>query len=83
MCTCIETSENKLIEHLKSKGQNVVDGEFQNKPALMFGTNTIKLFSPFKYTYTFKKKNGIDSKQRTNTVNVFYNYCPFCGLKYE
>lgn len=88
MCKCIEESEENIRKHIVAQndfkeGFEMLEGKYQNRPWLMLGDGSIKLYSTFKYTYTFKKVNGETSKAKSETVNIFHAYCPICGVKHE
>lgn len=37
------------------------------------------VYFPYKANFTFVKKNGHTSIQKSHTVNVYPSFCPFCG----
>ena len=91
MCNCITETEDKLFAHIKEKYPErtlVHDSEegLQNT-AFTFGTEEdpggTKLFIPFQYRYTFEKKNGATSAIKKESVNMFFTFCPFCGVPYK
>lgn len=90
MCDCIKTTQEKTFDYINKQHPErtiVSDSQegFQNT-ALTFGTTDkpggIKMFIPFKYFYTFQKKDGSTSAVKSETVNMFFTFCPFCGKKY-
>lgn len=87
MCNCIDETELRLIKHITEQSSDkkdfkLVEGNFTNVPALMFG-GEIQMFAYFKYSYTFTRTNGETSKPKTENRKVFFTYCPFCGKQYN
>jgi len=87
MCQCIERIESATMDRLKEKHpeRKLIEegdsGEIQNQSFMLDGSGT-KLYVPLKYRYTFTKKDGSESAERSDTVNILFTFCPFCGTKY-
>lgn len=74
-CNCLEERLEPLREHITKKDPKV-DGKsihWGNVPMVVFGGE------PLPYMTATYNKVGV---KRDFTVNVFMNYCPFCGAEY-
>lgn len=81
-CDCIEKVTISTMEHVYKQrkdtpGYEIIDGNFER--ITLFSN---KLYMPFIIRSIFTKKNGDPSKERNEHVNIFFTFCPFCGLKY-
>ena len=74
MCNCIEDVTKKLKE-------KTADSELELQGVVWnFKTLEQKLACYFKY----RKKNKTGEFYKTKTESyIVYNYCPFCGKKYD
>ena len=74
MCNCIEDVTKKLKE-------KTADDELELQGVVWnFKTLEQKLACYFKY----RKKNKTGEFYKTKTESyIVYNYCPFCGKKYD
>ncbi len=81
-CTCISKNSAALIERIKAghKENNfkLISSRFDHES--IFPNH--RIYMPFKYQYTFTKKDGSTSRTTTKHVNVMFTYCPFCGGKF-
>ncbi len=84
-CDCLqkvaETIKAKVIEEGTSqqKGYNLVEGDWFQKSWYP----RVRLYSVFLLSETHEKKDESTSKPKSRTMKIFYQYCPFCGNKYE
>ena len=81
-CNCRKEMEAKLVEYTQTQ----VPAATQMKVALQgysysLGSQLLERSSmPYKATFTVPKKDGTP-RAMTKTGNMFFNYCPFCGVK--
>lgn len=77
MCDCIE----KFDESLKEKFPDYEDVKLKTvyRVDLYAEGSGMKIFPEIAFTY--KKKRGKKGYKFTKTI--FFDYCPFCGKKYE
>lgn len=74
-CDCVKLTEENAAAHYKEAAGDDVKATCLGM-ALVFGeTIEMRLFIPFLITGS---KRGFNSA-KGKTVNVFFNYCPFCG----
>lgn len=90
MCDCISKVEQNVLERSKEKYPDsiisegmgcAIDGTGIQEKAI--GINGNFLYLTQKFLKSDKKKDGTYTKPKKVSVNVFINYCPFCGEKYE
>lgn len=83
-CNCLETSEEKITARIAEMNPtyNITESGFQNRIYTLCDDMGIILAHRFDYTYTFKKVDGTDSKQRTSNICINPAYCGFCGKKF-
>lgn len=84
MCNCIEETEQRYKEHLKSNDPKFKDMEefevsFINK-AYMFSSGKTEIVLPIEIEWKHTAKSGRVSTKR-KTSNFTMKYCPFCGKK--
>jgi hypothetical protein len=89
-CNCVSQVEEKTLNHLKENNTmgfiydddlNHWNGLGLQNVAYNFETGKSMVYMQFSAMYTFKKTNGELSKPKKHTINLFPNYCPFCGEK--
>lgn len=83
-CNCIETHEKAILDKVKASNENVKGFELI-KEECSFDTVSYlpkhQLFVQYNARYTKTKVNGKTSLPATKKVNIFFTYCPFCGIK--
>jgi hypothetical protein len=82
MCDCRKNLEDRLKELFAHKNP---DGsghrvELQGFSICLGETVSIRAFMPYKTTAEFPLKKG-GTKIKSGTGNMFFNYCPWCGVK--
>lgn len=83
-CNCIKTLPESLVDLLnqnedKPEGFKVLDSKWEH--ILIYPQKS--LYVNFLVRSTFQKKDGKESKPRTESYMVPFHFCPFCGNKYE
>ena len=90
MCNCINEHELRILEHLKKEhpDKNFIEElnswlgtGFSDTSILFNGNGQRFLRHDFVVKYTFLKKNHQPSTAKKMTINIFPNYCCFCGEK--
>lgn len=81
-CNCLEIIKKNVIDYAEKqrnnpKGYKVIDGHFENQS--IFPVK--RIYTNFIIKSTFTKKDETTSKPRNEHMNLFFNYCPFCGKK--
>lgn len=79
MCDCIDKMEKKLTELMveQNPGCEIIDNvEIQNV-TFMLPSFERRVFNPALGRYK------VGAKVRKFTPSMVYNYCPYCGQKYE
>lgn len=81
-CNCIAETKEAILKNVNAKeknpkGYNILEADFEYKSWFP----KIRLYATFLIKSTFKKKDGTTSRPRNEHVNVFFSYCPFCGIK--
>ena len=85
MCDCKKVSEERLLKHLKEQkpdGENhsvqymgyafgMSDDGFVQKPFML---------AEFKHDYELKTRHG-EFKLKKEKINIYFNFCPWCGEK--
>lgn len=71
-----------MADHLKEKNPDytIIESNFQKK-GFNLKTGTYKSYNEVKVVYTFIKKDGSVSAERTEIMDAYGEYCPFCGKK--
>ncbi len=97
MCNCIkevsELTEQQLKESCEKEGHTLLrinsgfhgDG-LENTVFTLSKDNNVtglRLKTNFIARYTFKKKDGSDSRPKALHVPLLFTFCPFCGERYE
>lgn len=90
-CNCVDNLEQNTLDHLKGqyKERSYEDVSGWSETGLQnvaFGLGEGGCRKPYflyKSRYTFTKTNGQTSALKTENVNIYPTYCPFCGLKYH
>jgi hypothetical protein len=88
MCECINKTIERVKEGLPSKNKEwenrkITEAYFEDS-ALIFtkqGTQT-QLTAGMKISFSEPNRKG-EIKEKSKIVNFTYEYCPFCGEKYE
>jgi hypothetical protein len=83
-CDCVKSVENKVIDMInnqkdKYKDYKVINSEWEH--CTIYPVQ--RLYCNYMIKYTFQKKDGSVSQPRNEHVRINFNYCPFCGKKYE
>jgi hypothetical protein len=85
-CNCIETTEKRVLEHIKTQNPdwNITESGYKNL-VLAFDEepSATYIMMPFEFTFTFSKVNGTQSKPRTKQISMKGEYCTFCGKKFK
>lgn len=84
-CDCIDKIAAATLKEVKRRNEGTVPGfelidnecGFENVSFLP----KHQLFVQYNARYTRHKKNGRTSLPATKKVNIFFTYCPFCGVK--
>lgn len=87
-CKCFESNAAMLKEHLlKRHGNDVAsleEARWEHSMYMLDGGDHSPVALPFTFRFYKRKKNGELEKRATNGgTNMFMNYCPFCGTKFE
>lgn len=85
MCDCQKDIETRLLERFKSQSPEAKSHRvsLQGYGLAIIGDAMLSIpLMPIKATASFPLKKG-GEKERTQTSNMFFNYCPFCGEKIE
>ena len=85
MCDCQRKTEERLLERFKQQCP-----EAKNHTATLTGYAVVfegnsaitKGCMPVELSATYQLKNG-GFKDKKTKANMIFNYCPFCGKKYE
>ena len=84
-CDCKKTIEDKLTARFKDQAPDATDHKVRiSGYALILGevNLTQKGYMPMKCTAKHPlKKGGI--KEKTETQDMIFSFCPFCGTKYD
>ena len=76
MCECIKQLQEVLSKDLK-------DVEMEPVNSINFETGKVISYAGrLKYSYVGLKMDGKPKKKRSDGYIIF-NYCPFCGERYE
>lgn len=82
-CNCIKDVTERLVKHKQENstisGYNIESALFDNVSIYP----TVRMYSECNVSSTFTKKDGSTSNPKTEKVSIFFNFCPFCGVKYE
>ncbi len=84
-CTCKKDIEQKLLERFKAQQPDATAHE-ASLQGYGFGIDptgnrmVLRGFLPYRTTAVFPLKKG-GSKSKTTTGNMYFSYCPFCGVK--
>ena len=81
-CNCKDGIEAKLTERFKAQAPEATDHgvTLQGYGYCMSATITNRAYMPYKTTAEFPLKKG-GTKVKSTTGSMFFNYCPFCGVK--
>jgi len=82
MCDCRTNLEAKLLERFKQqKPRATGHGVSLQGYAICLGEKVSRRpFMPCKTTASYPLKKG-GEKVKSETLNMFFSYCPFCGEK--
>jgi len=83
-CNCLDTVEPVILEKIKSNPKNPKGFEITEH---RWEHSTIypkrRIYTNFIIKSTFTKKDNTTSRETTGHVAIHFNYCPFCGKKFE
>ena len=82
-CTCKTDLEAKLTERFKANAPEASDHSvtLQGYGFAIVGNSMKSMgYMDAKASANYPLKNG-GSKQKTVTQNMFFSFCPFCGVK--
>lgn len=85
MCNCRNELEEKLLERFKQQAPDAKNHEASLKGyAFVVGDNSLRSVGcmPIELTADRPLKRG-GYKPKTERMNMFFTYCPFCGEKYK
>ena len=91
-CTCIPNVNVNTLNKLKELHPDRTyepaslygsENGLQNV-AFSFGDNSgPRVYFNYKSRFTFTKTNGQTSAPKTENINIYATFCPFCGAKIE
>lgn len=83
-CTCLREVEQKTLKHVEERNKHVEGFEIIESESGFDNISYLpkhQLFIQYNARYMRSKKNGKPSVPATKKVNIFFTYCPFCGVK--
>jgi hypothetical protein len=85
-CECLDILLEKLVETKKEQNPDwtINEANYLNKSWNFSDKgNPINLYNEIKLTYTFVKVDGSTSKQKSEKIPIYGNYCCFCGKLFK
>lgn len=86
MCECKKDLEEKLVDRFKQKHPEATEHHAElTGYAIGIDGNSMFLVGvmPIALTANYPMKKGTAYKQKTTKQMMHFNFCPFCGEKYE
>lgn len=83
-CDCISKSEAKTREYLKEQHPewDLISGSYNNKTFIYEGPKQgIVMVNEFEALYTTMKADGTKTTSKKHILQMFGQFCPFCGKK--
>lgn len=83
-CTCRKDITEKLLDRFKEQSPEARDHEvdLQGYTMIIGDKLVTKGYMPIKAVASFPLKKG-GFKEKKQTQNMIFTYCPFCGVKYD
>ena len=81
-CTCCDDVEKRVIDNYTERFPNSKDvsAKLLGYAFVLGGALGYKPYMPIEISHTVViKKSGIE-KRKTEKLNMFFNFCPFCGV---